>query len=279
MQEKVSENDNLELNARQRWLHTLIYESDTAAGKLFDVFLIICILASVSVVMLESIKAIRDAHSGLLSLLDWFFTILFTVEYLLRTYAVASPTTYIFSFYGVVDFLAVLPNYLGLIFPGAQYFSVVRIIRVMRVFRILKLAQYLIEADELMAALRASRRRITVFILAVLTLVIFIGATMYIIEGEQNGFTSIPVSIYWAVVTLTTVGYGDISPKTPLGQAFSVLIMILGYGIIAIPTGIVTAELTAGKKTRISGQACPFCCAEGHDNDAEYCKFCGHKLN
>ncbi|HNX75647.1 MAG TPA: ion transporter [Candidatus Rifleibacterium sp.] len=279
MQEKVSEKDNIELNARQRWLHTLIYEADTTAGKLFDVFLIFCILASVSVVMLESIKTIRDAHSGLLSLLDWLFTILFTVEYLLRMYAVSRPASYVLSFYGVVDLLAILPNYLGLIFPGAQYLSVVRIIRVMRVFRFLKLAQYLVEAEELMTALKASRRRITVFILAVLTLVIFIGAAMYVIEGEQNGFTSIPVSIYWAVVTLTTVGYGDISPRTPLGQAFAVFIMILGYGIIAIPTGIVTAELTAGKKAQLSTQVCTYCCAEGHDSDAEYCKLCGHKLN
>ncbi len=267
------------MNDRQRWLHSLIYEADTTAGKLFDLTLIFCIIASVSIVMLESVKSVRDAYGGVLGLFDWLFTILFTIEYFLRMYAVVRPTSYVLSFYGVIDLMAVLPNYLGLFLPGAQYFSVVRIIRVMRVFRILKLAQYLVEAEELTAALKASRKRIAVFILAVVTLVILIGAAMFVIEGEQNGFTSIPVSIYWAVVTLTTVGYGDISPKTPLGQGFAVLIMILGYGIIAIPTGIVTAELTMSKKAGISTQACPFCCAEGHDADAEYCKYCGHKLN
>lgn len=273
------QHEEIKLTPRQRQLHEIIYEADTAAGKLFDVVLIFCILASVSVVMLDSIRAVRESYGSWLSFFDWLFTIIFSVEYLLRLYAVARPLSYAGSFNGIIDLLAVLPNYLSLIIPGAHYFSVIRVFRVLRVFRILKLAQYLGEANVLVEALRASRQRITVFILGVVTLVIFIGSAMYVIEGEENGFTSIPISIYWAVVTLTTVGYGDISPKTPLGQMFSVVIMILGYGIIAIPTGIVTAELTAGKIKEVSTQVCPSCCAEGHDPDAKFCRICGQLLN
>jgi len=267
------------LTPRQRLIHTVIYEADTFAGRLFDTLLIACILASVVVVMLDSVQTVHRAFPELLFWLDWIFTGLFTIEYALRLYAVARPINYAGSFYGIIDLVAVLPSYFSLIMPGAHVLSVVRVFRVLRVFRILKLAQYLDAAEELKSALSASRQRITVFIIGVLTLVIFIGSAMYLIEGEENGFTSIPVSIYWAVVTLTTVGYGDISPKTPLGQAFSVFIMILGYGIIAIPTGIVTAELAAGKKAALTTQVCPVCCAEGHDADAVYCKYCGDKLN
>ena len=267
------------LNPRQRWLHSIIYEADTLAGKCFDICLIFMILLSTTVVMLDSVRSVREAWGGVLSCLDWFVTIVFTIEYLLRLYAVSRPIKYMTSFYGIVDFISVLPSYLSLIVPGAHYFSAIRIFSVLRIFRILKLAQYLSAADELVSALVASRQRITVFILGVLTLVVFIGSAMYVIEGEENGFTSIPVSIYWAVVTLTTVGYGDISPKTAVGQAFSVLIMILGYGIIAIPTGIVTAELATGKKADPTSQTCPACCAEGHDHDAVYCKYCASKLN
>ncbi len=267
------------LNPRQRWLHTIIYEADTFAGKCFDICLVFMILLSTTAVMLDSIRSVREAWGGVLNALDWFITIVFTVEYCLRLYAVSRPINYATSFYGVVDLVSVLPSYLSLIIPGAHYFSVIRIFRVLRIFRILKLAQYLSAADELASALVASRQRITVFILGVITLVIFIGSAMYVIEGEENGFTSIPVSIYWAVVTLTTVGYGDISPKTAMGQAFSVLIMILGYGIIAIPTGIVTAELASGKRAEPTAQACPACCAEGHDHDAVYCKYCSSRLN
>lgn len=274
----IEQKPKFTLTPRQKILHEIIFEADTPAGKLFDVVLILCIIASVAVVMLESIKSIRDAHGQMLGVFDWFFTIIFTVEYCFRLYAVVSPRAYAQSFYGVIDLLAVIPGYLGLIFPGTQYFSVVRIFRVLRVFRILKLAHYLQESDTLLQALAASRKRITVFVMGVMTLVVFIGSAMYVIEGEEHGFTSIPVSIYWAVVTLTTVGYGDISPKTPLGQAFSAFIMILGYGIIAIPTGIVTAELAWAKK-EVSTQACPVCTAEGHDVDAIFCKSCGNKLN
>jgi len=275
----MTESEHALLNPRQRWLHNIIYEADTFAGKCFDICLIFMILLSTTVVMLDSIRSVREAWSGVLNGLDWFITIVFTVEYCLRMYAVSRPISYMTSFYGVVDLMSVLPSYLSLIVPGAHYFSVIRIFRVLRIFRILKLAQYLNAANDLASALIASRQRITVFILGVLTLVVFIGSAMYVIEGEENGFTSIPVSIYWAVVTLTTVGYGDISPKTALGQAFSVLIMILGYGIIAIPTGIVTAELAAGKRAEPTAQSCPACCAEGHDHDAVYCKYCASKLN
>ncbi|HMM61189.1 MAG TPA: ion transporter [Candidatus Rifleibacterium sp.] len=256
-----------------------MYEADTFAGKCFDVCLIFMILLSTTAVMLDSIRSVRETWGGVLNGVDWFITIVFPLEYCLRIYAVNRPKNYMTSFYGLIDLVSVLPSYLSLIVPGAHYFSIIRIFRVLRIFRILKLAKYLAAADDLASALVASRQRITVFITGVVTLVVFIGSAMYVIEGEENGFTSIPVSIYWAVVTLTTVGYGDISPKTSLGQAFSVLIMILGYGIIAIPTGIVTAELAAGKRAEPTSQACPVCCAEGHDHDAIYCKYCASKLN
>jgi voltage-gated potassium channel len=267
------------LSERQKFLHSMLFEADTKVGRNFNILLIFCIVASVAIVMLDSIRSVREAHGGLLSTLDWIFTVIFSVEYLLRLYSVLSPWGYARSFNGIIDAVSVVPNYLSLLVEGAQYFSIVRVFRVLRVFRFLKLAKHLSEASELISALHASRRRITVFITGVFTLVVIIGSAMYIIEGEENGFTSIPVSIYWAVVTLTTVGYGDISPKTGLGQAFSVLIMILGYGIIAIPTGIVTSELTAGKMAEVSTQACPACCAQDHDVDAVFCKHCGTKLN
>lgn len=259
-------------------LHEIIFEADTPSGKLFDVLLILFIVASVTAVMLDSIQSIQLQYAGLFDVLEIFFTAFFTIEYLARLYAVTKPLAYARSFYGIIDLLAVLPGYLSLLLPGAHYFSVVRIFRVLRVFRILKLAHYLDEADLLLNSLIASRKRITVFVIGVMTLVVFIGAVIYVIEGDENGFTSIPVSIYWAVVTLTTVGYGDISPKTPLGQAFSVLIMIVGYAIIAIPTGIITHEIMR-QTSDISTQACPACGSEGHAPDALYCKDCGSKLN
>jgi voltage-gated potassium channel len=209
---------------------------------------------------------------------EWFFTILFTIEYVLRLYSVGRPHRYATSFFGIVDLLAVLPTYFSVFFPGSQYLLVIRILRVLRIFRVFKLVQYLGEANLLIQALRASRRKITVFLFTVATLVVVFGALMYLIEDASSGFTSIPASIYWAVVTLTTVGYGDISPKTPVGQALSVLIMIIGYGIIAVPTGIVTVELSQAFKKKLSTQACPECSREGHDSDATHCKFCGAKL-
>lgn len=275
----MAEDPKQHLSPLQRRLHEIIFEADTKAGRIFDIFLIFCILFSVIIVMLDSIKEVRDVYGNLFYWLDWLITGVFTIEYFMRLYCVVKPACYARSFYGVIDLLAILPGYLDLLFEGTRYLSVVRIFRVLRIFRILKLAYFIREADSLRRALVASRGRITVFILGVTTAVIFIGSAMYVIEGEENGYTSIPISIYWAVVTLTTVGYGDISPKTPLGQAFSALIMILGYGIIAIPTGIVTAEIVRGNNEKISTRVCPFCSVEGHESDAIFCKNCGNKLN
>ncbi len=262
-------------------LHEVIFEADTVAGKLFDIILIVSILVSVAVVMLDSIRSVRLEHGAVLYSLEWGFTILFTVEYVLRLTCVRSPRKYALSFYGIVDLLGVLPTYLSLFLPGSQYLLVIRILRVLRVFRVLKLALYLDEAELLVRALRASGRKITVFLFAVLTLVVVLGSMMYLIEGENNGYTSIPTSIYWAVVTLTTVGYGDISPATVPGRMLAVVIMIMGYGIIAVPTGIVSVEIAQAARRRprdISTQACPNCSAEGHDPDAAFCKNCGARL-
>jgi voltage-gated potassium channel len=260
-------------------LHEIIFEADTPLGKAFDIGLILCIIMSVVAVMLDSVGAIRIKHGELLYAVEWGFTILFTIEYLLRLMCIGRPWKYATSFFGIVDLLAIIPTYLSLILPGSHYLLVIRILRVLRIFRVLKIVQYLSEANLLLTALKASRRKITVFLFAVLTLVIVFGSLMYVIEDESNGFTSIPRSMYWAIVTLTTVGYGDISPKTGLGQAIAAVVMILGYSIIAVPTGIVTVELSqafAGKK--VSTQACPQCSCEGHAVDAVHCKACGAKL-
>jgi voltage-gated potassium channel len=259
-------------------LHEIIFEADTLAGKVFDVLLIVLILASVVMVMLDSVSSIRQAYGRVLYLSEWVFTLLFTIEYILRLYCVGRPLAYAGSFFGVVDLMAVLPTYLSIFFPGTQYFLVIRVLRVLRIFRVLKLVKYVGETRVLMQALRASRRKITVFLIAVLTLVIIFGSLIYLVEDRDSGFTSIPRSIYWAIVTLTTVGYGDISPQTNFGQALSAIIMIIGYGIIAVPTGIVTAELAQGYKRSVSTQACPQCSAEGHDTDAKFCKYCGSML-
>ena len=264
-----------------RWrfkVHEVIFEADTPAGKWFDVLLILSILLSVLMVMLDSVSAIQKTYGPILLAGEWLFTILFTIEYLLRLLSVGRPLAYATSFYGLVDLLAILPTYLSIVIPGAQYLLVIRILRVLRIFRILKLVQYLGEARLLTQALRASRRKITVFLFVVLTLVTIFGALIYLIEDPKDGYTSIPKSIYWSIVTLTTVGYGDISPKTNLGQLLSALIMIIGYGIIAVPTGIVTVELTQAFGRKISTQACLECSAEGHDNDAKFCKYCGAQL-
>jgi voltage-gated potassium channel len=268
-------------DSRSRWrfkLHEVIFEADTPAGKWFDVLLILSILASVLMVMLDSVSAIQKTYGQILLAGEWLFTILFTIEYLLRLLGVGRPLAYATSFFGIVDLLAILPTYLSIFIPGAQYFMIIRLLRVLRIFRILKLVQYLGEARLLMQALRASRRKIIVFLLVVLILVTIFGSLIYLIEDPKDGFTSIPKSIYWSIVTLTTVGYGDISPKTNLGQALSALIMIIGYGIIAVPTGIVTIELAQAFGSKVSTQACLECSAEGHDNDAKFCKYCGARL-
>ena len=260
-------------------LQQTIFEAETAAGRVFDIVLIISILLSVAAVMLDSVAPIRARYGPLLHDVEWFFTILFTVEYIFRLICVGRPLKYATSFFGTVDLIAIVPTYLSLFLPGSQFLVVIRILRVLRIFRVLKFVQYLEESRLLMEALRASRKKITVFLFAVLTLVVILGSIMYLIEGEANGFTSIPRSIYWAIVTLTTVGYGDISPGTFPGQVLASFIMLLGYGIIAVPTGMVTAEIAmAVRGTKVSTHACPQCAGEGHDFDAEYCKFCGARL-
>ncbi len=259
-------------------LHEVIFEADTPAGKLFDIVLIVSIALSVATVMLDSVAAVQRRHGDLLTTIEWIFTLLFSVEYLLRLSCVGRPWRYMTSFFGVVDLLAVLPTYLSLLLPGSHYLIVIRVLRVLRIFRVLKLVQYINEAQMLLGALRASRRKIAVFLMAVGTLVIILGSLIYLIEGEANGFTSIPRGIYWAIVTLTTVGYGDISPKTDLGQALAAVAMILGYSIIAVPTGIVTVELARGARQGASSQSCSSCSLEGHDEDAVHCKYCGARL-
>ena len=258
-------------------LHEIIFEADTPMGRAFDILLIVSILLSVLAVMLDSIVSVSERYGSLLIAVEWFFTILFTIEYLLRLLCVGRPLKYATSFFGIIDLLSILPTYLSLLIPGSRYLLVVRILRVLRVFRILKLVAYVSEANVLARSLRASQRKITIFLYTVVVLVIIIGSAMYLIEGAESGFTSIPMSIYWAIVTLTTVGYGDISPATPFGQFLASIVMIIGYGIIAVPTGIVTAEMTR-LKTQVSTQACLECSAEGHDPDALYCKYCGAQL-
>ncbi len=257
----------------------VIFEADTPAGKWFDVALILCIVASVAVVMLDSVAGVHESHCRLLNVLEWFFTIIFTIEYILRLLCVRNPTRYAVSFFGVVDLLAIVPTYAGLVLAGTHYLVVIRILRVLRIFRVLKLGEYVGEANVLKRALIASRKKIFVFIFAVLTLVVIIGSIIFLIEGKENGFTSIPKSVYWAIVTLTTVGYGDLSPQTPFGQLLASMVMILGYSIIAVPTGIMTVELTqAAKEKKITSQTCPECSKQGHDPDADHCKYCGAKL-
>ncbi len=259
-------NDSGSLRAQ---LHEIIFEADTPAGKAFDVALLVLIILSVVAVMLESTSTVAARYGSWLRTFEWIVTIIFTIEYILRLYCVGSPAR------GIVDLLAILPSYLSLIIPGAQSLLVIRALRLLRVFRVLKLAHFVGEASELTAAMRASARKIIVFLGAVLTIVVIVGSMMYLIEGEANGFTSIPVSIYWAIVTMTTVGYGDIAPNTALGKILASAIMIMGYGIIAVPTGIVSVELAGVSRKKITTQACPECGAGGHDGDAVHCKYCG----
>ena len=264
-------------------LHQIIFEADTPAGKTFDVIVLWAIVLSVVAVALESVPEIGTRYGQQLRIAEWSFTILFSIEYLLRLFTVRVAWRYALSFYGIVDLLAIIPTYLSLAFAGSHYFLVVRVLRLLRVFRVFKLVRYTSEARVLLLALRASRPKITVFLGAVITLVIVIGSVMYLIEGPRNGFTSIPKSIYWAVVTLTTVGYGDITPRTPIGQLLSAVVMIIGYGIIAVPTGIVSAELAQAMRVDPLKhdilRACESCGGEGHDVDASFCKYCGASMN
>jgi voltage-gated potassium channel len=258
-------------------LYIVIFESGTPQGKAFDVALLWLILLSVLAVILESIPTIEDQYERMLYAAEWAFTVAFTAEYILRVLCVRNRWRYISSPLGLIDLLAVLPTYLGLFFAGFQYFLVIRVLRLLRVFRILKLGRYVGEARLLTDALRASRFKITVFLSTVLTLVVVIGTLMYLVEGPANGFTSIPVAMYWTIVTLTTVGFGDITPATIPGRLLASLVMIMGYGIIAVPTGIVTVEL-AQQSRKSRALVCPACGAGGHDSDAVYCKLCAEKL-
>lgn len=259
-------------------LYQIVFETDTPAGRAFDVGLLVAIALSVLVVVLESVPDIYADHGPALRALEWGFTLLFTVEYALRLWLVRHPLRYARSLFGIVDLLAILPTWLSLFLPGAQALLVVRALRLLRAFRIFKMVAFIQEAQYILVALGASARKIAVFLGGVLTAVVVIGATMYLVEGPENGFDSIPRAMYWAVVTLSTVGYGDISPKTPLGQFLASLVMILGYSVLAVPTGIVTVELSRTRDVGQLGQACPGCGRQGHDTDALFCKHCGTHL-
>lgn len=262
----------------RRRIHTVVYEADTPAGRAFDLGLVIAILAALLCVALETVQGLPPTVRRWLWRAEWGFTVLFTIEYALRLASVSRPLRYATSFLGLVDLLAILPTWLSLLLPGAQALLSIRALRLLRVFRILKLTRYLSEAAALQAALWASRIKIIVFLSTVLVSVAIVGAVMYLIEGSEHGFTSMPTAMYWAVVTMTTVGYGDISPRTPLGQLVASLLMILGYSLIIVPTGIVSAELAARYARPVSTQACPQCSRDGHDADARHCKFCGAAL-
>ena len=284
-------NQNLNNNWKVK-LHRIIYEADTPAGKLFDIILLVTIIASIILVMLESVKSFDARYHNILNISEWIITILFSLEYIARIVTVKKPFKYIFSFYGVIDFLSTVPKYLSLLFAGTHALVALRALRLLRVFRILKLARYLGASNMLVSALKASRAKISVFLFAVLILSIIFGTLMYLIEGESSGFSSIPTSVYWCIVTLTTVGFGDITPITPLGQLIASIIMILGYGIIAVPTGIVSAEYTHQYKSKdktqkpepkpdidLNSQSCHNCLAEKHKDNAQFCYNCGYTLH
>ncbi len=257
----------------------VIFEANTRAGRLFDVFLIVAILTSVAIVFLESIPRLHEEWGGAIKTAEWVFTGLFLVEYCLRLWSIGRPRLYAKSFFGIVDLVSILPTFLALFIPGAHMLLVVRVLRVLRVFRVLRLSCYVGESEVLLRALRQSRRKITVFVMSVLALVVIFGSIMYIVEGEEGGFTSIPTSMYWAIVTLTTVGYGDVSPVTALGQVIASTLMVVGYGIIAVPTGIVTFELAqASRRQGQEERSCPECSAEGHVEEASFCWRCGSSL-
>lgn len=265
------------VSLRQR-LYQIIYESDTPAGKWFDILLIVSILLSVVVVMLDSVNRISVQWRHVLSIAEWGFTVLFSIEYLLRIYSIRRASSYLFSFYGIVDFIAIVPAYLSLFVYDIQFLLIVRVLRILRIFRVLKLGRYISQVNILLRALNAGKIKVIVFLFFISTIVILFGSTMYLIEGPENGFTSIPRSIYWAIITLTTVGYGDITPKTDLGQALASFVMVMGYAIIAVPTGIFTAELSRAIREDASGRICPNCNKLGHDSDAKYCNACGAKI-
>ena len=258
-------------------LYKIIFESDTPAGKGFDLLLIVSILLSVIVVLLDSVQYYNSRYGEVLYVMEWIFTLLFSIEYFLRIYCIGKPVMYIRSFFGIIDFLSIIPTYISIFIPASRYLSVIRILRVLRIFRILKLIMYIGETNMLMKAFYGSRRKIIVFMFSIIVLVTIFGSVMYLIEGEANGFTSIPRSIYWAIVTITTVGYGDISPQTELGRLFASFTMILGYATLAVPTGIISAEYSTMKQ-KFNNTVCPDCANEDHEDDAEFCKTCGSML-
>ncbi|KJJ39531.1 ion transporter [Aequorivita vladivostokensis] len=263
-------------------LHEIIYEADTPMGRLFDIVLLILILLSVVIVMLESVRSIDLEYHRLFYIIEWIITIFFTIEYIARIITVKKPRHYIFSFYGIIDFLSTIPLYLSFILVGSNYLLTVRALRLLRVFRILKITRYIGEGNKLKKALIESRPKIFIFIFAVLIVAIIAGTLMYLIEGEESGFKSIPVSVYWCIVTLTTVGFGDIAPVTPAGQFLATIIMILGYGVIAVPTGIVSAQYlrkASDDYVHVNTQSCRNCGAQRHRDDAKFCHKCGDELN
>ncbi|WP_432712595.1 ion transporter [Pedobacter sp.] len=268
---KVRKNEAL-----RKKIYTVVFGSDTPGGRLFDRVLLVLIILSILSVFLESVASLRAKYLLYILIAEWLFTAIFTVEYILRIYSSEKPAKYIWSFYGLIDLIAVLPAYISLFFGGAHYLVVVRAFRLLRVFRILKLSRFLDEGNILRSALRSSMYKITVFIASVITLVTIVGTLMYIIEGDKSGFTSIPVSIYWAIVTITTVGYGDISPQSPLGQFLASILMVIGYGIIAVPTGIVSVEMA--RATDEARKKCPYCKASIYPAYARYCSNCGKEL-
>jgi len=275
---EAKSNNTKPVKSWKRKLHQVIYESDTRTGKVFEIILLAMIILSVIVVLLDSVISIHNRYGDLLLLLEWIITVIFTIEYILRIISTVRARSYIFSFYGIVDFLAILPTYLSLILVGSHYLAILRIMRLLRIFRILKLARYIGASRYLIISLNHSRHKIAVFLWVVFLIVIIMGSLMYLIEGPENGFTSIPRSVYWSIVTLTTVGYGDIAPSTVMGQALASLIMIIGYSIIAVPTGLVTAEIIKLSSKELSTKSCCCCNNENHDSDAKFCKYCGTEL-
>ncbi|MFT3795971.1 ion transporter [Flavobacterium sp.] len=263
---------------RQKF-HQVIYEADTPAGKLFDLVLLLLIVVSIVAVMLESVVEIQQKYGAELAVIEWVITGFFTLEYIGRILSVRQPLKYALSFYGIIDLLATLPSYIDLLFPGFHFLLALRAVRLLRIFRILKLMHFVGAGNNLLEALKKSRNKIAVFLFTVIVICIILGTIMYMVEGASSGFTSIPVSVYWTIVTLTTVGFGDITPQTPLGQFISVIIMILGYGIIAVPTGLVTAQFMSQNREDSNTQSCPNCSVYGHRDDADFCYHCGSKLN
>ena len=259
-------------------LHEIIFEAETPLGKFFDLGLIVSVMVSVIIVMLESVDSVRAVYMKELVLLEWTFTIIFTIEFLLRLICVYEPRRYFFSFFGLVDFFSIIPTYLSLIFPGAQGLLIIRTLRLLRIFRVLKLHRFTLAGKILIQALIQSRHKIIVFLATVMTMVFILGTVMYLVEGRENGFTSIPLAIYWAVVTITTVGYGDLVPMTAMGQFLSSLLMIIGYGILAVPTGIVSVEIANVSKSHEFTRSCQNCSKEGHEFDAKYCSRCGNPI-